>query len=525
MNIHDEEVEQKLRKVNNIPDLAFRYVDDERYHLRGLKPGWRWDLRSEVMVYRTGWKEEDTRDKLTTTQLTARELQKILESVHTELKFEMETAEDFESHTLPTLDFQCWVEKGKILYKFYSKPMAKRTLIMKTSALGENSKIASLTQEVVRRSKNTSEDVCMDKRVEILDEYHRRLMLSQYSLEASRRIMVAGLRGYERIREKAARTGGNINRSEEEGAAGRYKKKLLGKSTWFKKTKDNDQQFQGRRRRRRMSGGAEPAPPVTSVLFVPKTQDSGLARGLQEVELRLSAITKERVRVTERGGKSLLQLLHTNDPFAGAPCGRDTCIPCNNSDKEKKENCDKRGIVYETFCRSCLEVAKAKKARGEEAPVYLYVGTSHLAMADRGADHLRDSERGMRKKFDGSHMARHALEMHPGEEPKFGMTIVRTYNNTFTRAMGEVVRILYRSKEKGVVLLNSKAGDYGSYSLPRLSVHNWEEEKHHQNVSLNGNSSDLSSKAKVKLKPPCFNVGQVKTTPATKRIYKRRKGN
>ena len=160
--------------------------------------------------------------------------------------------------------------------------------------------------------------------------------MSQYSLEASRRIMVAGLRGYERIRAKAARTGGNINRSEEEGAAGRYKKKLLGKSNWFKKTKDNDQQFQGRRRRRRMSGDAEPAPPVTSVLFVPKTQDSGLARGLQEVELRLSAITKERVRVTERGGKSLLQLLHTNDPFAGAPCGRDTCIPCNNSDKSSE---------------------------------------------------------------------------------------------------------------------------------------------------------------------------------------------
>ena len=170
-----------------------------------------------------------------------------------------------------------------------------------------------------------------------------------------------------------------------------------------------------------MSGGAEPAPPVTSVLFVPKTQDSGLARGLQEVELRLSAITKERVRVTERGGKSLLQLLHTNDPFTGAPCGRDTCIPCNNSGKEKMENCDKRGIVYETFCRSCLEVAEAKKARCEEAPIYLYVGTSHLAMADRGADHLRNSERGMRKRFDGSHMARPALVMHPGEEPKFGI--------------------------------------------------------------------------------------------------------
>ena len=168
-------------------------------------------------------------------------MKKILESIHPELKFEMETAEDFESHTLATLDFQCWMEKVKILYRFFSKPMAKRTLIMQNSALGENSKIASLTQEVVRRSKNTSEEVDMKSRVEILDEYHRRLELSLYSLEASRRIMVAGLRGYERIRKKAARAGRNINRSEEEGAEGRYRKKLLGKTNWFKKTRESDQ--------------------------------------------------------------------------------------------------------------------------------------------------------------------------------------------------------------------------------------------------------------------------------------------
>ncbi len=108
--------------------------------------------------------------------------------------------------------------------------MAKRTQIMKTSALGENSKIASLTQEVVRRMKNTSEEVSNGERVAILNVYHQRLELSQYSLDASRRIMVAGIQGYERIRDRAAKTGGNINRSEEEGAAGRYKKKLLGKT-------------------------------------------------------------------------------------------------------------------------------------------------------------------------------------------------------------------------------------------------------------------------------------------------------
>ena len=171
-------------------------------------------------------------------------------------------------------------------------------------------------------------------------------------------------------------------------------------------------------------------------------------------------------------------------------------------------------------------MAKIKRARGEEASDYIYVGTSNLGMADRGAAHLRDSRRGMLGTFDGSHMARHTLEMHPGEEPRFGMTIVKTYTNTFTRAMGEVVRILYRSKEEGVVLLNSKAGDFASYSLPRLSVQNWEEDqegasnrsrskKENRDESIRVDGSDLSSKSKVKIKPPCLNI-KAKTKPVSR---------
>ena len=132
----------------------------------------------------------------------------------------------------------------------------------------------------------------------------------------------------------------------------------------------------------------------------------------------------------------------------------------------------------------------------------------------------------MRGTFDGSHMARHALEMHPGKEPMFGMTIVRTYTTTFSRAMGEVIRILYRSKERGVVLLNSKAGDFASYSLPRLSVQNWEEDeetssygngarRNHRYESRTVNNSDLRAKTKVKLKSSCFDVME-KTKPVTR---------
>ena len=56
--------------------------------------------------------------------------------------------------------------------------------------------------------------------------------------------------------------------------------------------------------------------------------------------------------------------------------------------------------------------------------------------------------------------------MLPGEQPRFGMTIVSTYTSAFTLVMGEVIRIFYRSREENVILLNSKTGDFASYSLP-----------------------------------------------------------
>ena len=48
-------------------------MDDERFHVKGIKPGWRWDRSTGTMVYRNTWEEEDIEEKLTTTQLTARE--------------------------------------------------------------------------------------------------------------------------------------------------------------------------------------------------------------------------------------------------------------------------------------------------------------------------------------------------------------------------------------------------------------------------------------------------------------------
>ena len=99
---------------------------------------------------------------------------------------------------------------------------------------------------------NTREDVPTETRGDIIDSFLNQLILSGYSLQASRRIVVSGLRGYERIRKLAAKTGGFINRPARVGKEGRRLKKLLGKSNWFKKEakKQQEEKIKGRKRRK-----------------------------------------------------------------------------------------------------------------------------------------------------------------------------------------------------------------------------------------------------------------------------------
>ena len=85
-------------------------------------------------------------------------------------------------------------------------------------------------------------------------------------------------------------------------------------------------------------------------------------------------------------------------------------------------------------------------------------------MANRCAKPLEEA--GRAGLMDATWLGRHTLGGAPGEQPRIGMTIVRTYASAFTSVMGEVIRIFYRSREENVVLLNSKSGDFASYSLP-----------------------------------------------------------
>ena len=64
------------------------------------------------------------------------------------------------------MDVKLWVRAdNKVMYTFFEKSMASNQMIHKQSALPENTKMASLNGEVIRRMQNTSELLPIEERV------------------------------------------------------------------------------------------------------------------------------------------------------------------------------------------------------------------------------------------------------------------------------------------------------------------------------------------------------------------------
>ena len=98
--------------------------------------------------------------------------------------------------------------------------------------MAKDSKIRSLSNEVIRRLLNTSKDIPDNDRCVILDKFAQKLANSGYGLLQIRRIILGGIKGYEGMR--TSRSGGRkVHRSAGESSQLRAKKKLTGKSEWF----------------------------------------------------------------------------------------------------------------------------------------------------------------------------------------------------------------------------------------------------------------------------------------------------
>ena len=286
----DQKFLELVEKSNvKIVDGA-RYMDDVRVWLRGIRLGWRW-LEGQLR-YKRSWRQEEEAGGLTMLGKTTEVLKGMMNSICSWLEFTMETEEMFDG-VLPTLDLELWVsESNKILYSFFEKSMVSKMVLHKRSAMPEGIRRATLNQEMVRRMLNTSEDVDDTKRVKIVDDYAQKMVNSEYTIEEARNVIVAGLKGYERLlslsKDKKNPKWKPLHMAGSWNARGRRMAKLKAKTNWFKGKADKSSSLQEEQQnpstplergsRQDTTSPEVPAPNQTSLQEEQKDQAKGMDR-------------------------------------------------------------------------------------------------------------------------------------------------------------------------------------------------------------------------------------------------------
>ena len=278
----------------------------------------------------------------------------------------------------------------------------------------------------------------------IVNKYSEKLASSGYEVEQIRRIVTAGLKGFEKMVKKQISGQSKIHRSAGSSLTARNRKKLLGKTSWFRSRgkQDKDQaagqdaiktttsrQPRGKMAKVNTEKGNQKTtssqPRTSTVLFVEQTPGGALANMFRQAEKYLAELTGFRVKIAEKNGTKIVHILHQSNPWAEGKCSRSGCLPCDTGDQKC---CFKRNIVYKNTCILC-------KKEGKDA---VYIGESSRSSNERATEHLNDFKR---SKTD-SHMYKHTETAHPLEdEHNFEFRVVKTFSSALMRQVTEAVLI------------------------------------------------------------------------------------
>ena len=476
------------------------YVDDGRQISSVLKPGMRF-VESQFIFSEEAEKEDIKMKEQgeSTNQRMARVCRPAMDSVNSDLKFTTESQEDFENERLPTLDFEMWLTQDGVKHSYYQKPMKTPLVLMERSGISHKQKFQILTNELNRRLSNIMQDKIPVSEIKTkIEQYIIELKSSGYNISQAREIICSGIRGWRNRSRKRKRQNVPFYRPAESTIEERMLKEISEKENWYKVNDDEDDDDEGNPSKYAKTSGwlrAQSAPvagriprrhgkrfkkkdQVSSVIFVPHTVGSQLAKDLNEKEEKLKDITGEKVKVVEKSGIKLENILTKNNPWKGMDCKRPNCLLCMTktlTGKQLKKDCTKRNILYEIKCLTCEERMKTsiEENEGDEEKrkdlitnmeVPRYVGESGRSAYERGFEHLDK----LASLHSNSHMLRHLVDAHEGKDFKdvsWGMFIIKFMRTAFERQIEEAVTIQHRSKEKD--LLNSRA-EYNQSALPRL---------------------------------------------------------
>ena len=87
---------------------------------------------------------------------TANVVKDAANSIFEFLKVKVDCPSLHEDGWMPILDLKAKMEFGKVVYVFYKKPLSNDRVILASSAMPHNVKMATMVNEAIRRLRNTS---------------------------------------------------------------------------------------------------------------------------------------------------------------------------------------------------------------------------------------------------------------------------------------------------------------------------------------------------------------------------------
>ena len=280
----DKKLLAKLEKFKLVPEIYTRFKDDIEISIEALEKGS--TVIEDKIVVDDIKKEVDT-DK-TDTKVTMEVIQKIANSINPMVKLTIDTPCNYEDGKLPVLDVKVDVnekEDNRIDFEFVEKPTKDPRVILASSALSHSQKRTIMTQECLRRLRNTKIELGPEVQRKHLNLFMLRLKNSGYSTKFRKEILNSALNAFEKMVADDKAGVKPLYRSKTWNFEDRQRAKLNKKHNWWNKDSSKVQ--------------------YKSVLFITPTPGGVLASQLRKREEELNRQSGERIKIVERGGMKI----------------------------------------------------------------------------------------------------------------------------------------------------------------------------------------------------------------------------
>ena len=174
------------------------------------------------------------------TKVTMKVIQEISNKINPMIKLTVDTPCDHENGKLPVLDVQVNVnqnEDNRIDFEFFQKPTKNPFVILANSALSHPQKRTILTQECLRRLRNTKVELGPDVQRKHLTNFMLTMKNSGYPEKFRREILDSTMKAFDKMVSEDTNNVKPLYRSKSWNSEARSMSKLVKKRNWWNSEK------------------------------------------------------------------------------------------------------------------------------------------------------------------------------------------------------------------------------------------------------------------------------------------------